>query len=85
VAKLANIQGTDGGSVTIALPADLTLYHARRDLIAKRNAERDPIKRGQINVLIEQLSNYDRATGMQRMALAGAIKAQLNRMGSIQG
>ena len=61
------------------------MYHARRDLIAKRNAETDPIKRGQINVLIEQLTNYDRATGMQRMALASAIKAQLNRMAPIQG
>lgn len=57
--------------------ADFSLYHTRRDLIAKRNATDDPVKREQINILIEQLTNYDRATGMQRLALATAIERQM--------
>jgi hypothetical protein len=43
----------------LALPSDFSLYHARRHLIAKQSAASDPVKREQINILIEQLTNYD--------------------------
>lgn len=65
-------------------PADFSLYHARRDLTAKRNAERDPIKRGQINMLIEMLQNYDEARrnleGTVADGLAAAIDRQMKLM-----
>lgn len=81
--ELANIHGTDGGSVTEALPelnpaANFDLYRRRQELIAKRNATDDPVKREQIGILIEQLTTFDRATGMQRLALAPAIERQMN-------
>lgn len=78
--KTANIQGTDGGSVTLALPANFGLYRRRQELIAKRNAEKDPIERERINILIQMLESYDRATGMQRLAMATAIRTQMELM-----
>lgn len=74
--KLMNIHGTDGGSVTLALPADFSLYHTRRDLIAKRNATSDPVKREQINVLIGMIEAFDKASD-ERYGLAKAIERQV--------
>ena len=52
------------------------MYHARRDLIAKRNATTDPVKRAQINVLIEMLDTFDKLSG-DRYEMAKAIERQV--------
>lgn len=69
--------GTVGSADVLNPAANFDLYRRRQELIAKRNATTDPVKREQINILIEQLTNYDRATGMQRLAMAPAIERQM--------
>ncbi len=71
---------TQGSSLNV--PADFTLYQTRRDLIAKRSATADPIRRERINVLIEQLGEYDRATGQRRLEIGARIAAQMQLMAS---
>jgi hypothetical protein len=76
--KTVNIHETDGGSVTIALPADLALYNASRDLIAKRKATTDPVKREQINLLLGQIQELELTSDPYRKAsLTKAIEIQL--------
>jgi hypothetical protein len=75
--KTVNIHETDGGSVTIALPADFSLYHARRGLIAKRNAEQDSVKREQINLLLGQMESFHKAEPERKASLTKAIEIQL--------
>lgn len=80
--ETVNTHRTSGDSLTVVLPelnqpANFDIYRRRQELIAKRNAEQDPVKREQLNLLIEQIGSYDRATGMQRMAMAAAIERQM--------
>jgi hypothetical protein len=75
--KTVNIHETDGGSVTGVLPADFSLYHARRDLTAKRNAEQDSVKREQINLLLGQMESFDKAEPERKASLTKAIEIQL--------
>jgi hypothetical protein len=58
-------------------PANFDLYQTRRDLTAKRNAEKDPVKREQINLLLEQLENLDKAEPERKASLTKAIEIQL--------
>jgi hypothetical protein len=65
--ETVNTHRTSGRSLTEVLPgADFSLYHARRDLTAKRNAEQDPVKREQINLLLEQMENSTRQSPSAR-------------------
>lgn len=41
-------------------PANFENYRARQQLIAKRNATDDPVKRESINILIEQMNEHDK-------------------------
>lgn len=58
-------------------PANFDLYRRRQELTAKRNAEKDPVKREQINILLEQLENFDKADPERKASLTEAIEIQL--------
>lgn len=58
-------------------PANFDLYHARRDLTAKRNAEQDPVKRERLNLLLEQMTEFDKAEPARRSELQAKIVDQL--------
>jgi hypothetical protein len=62
--------------MTLNPPADFSLHNARRGLIEKRNFTTDPVKREQLTLLIEQITEFDRASD-RRMELAQAIERQL--------
>ena len=47
-------------------PANFDLYHARRALIAKRNAASDPVRKEQLQILIEQCDLREPAAAMAR-------------------
>jgi hypothetical protein len=61
--------------------ASFDLYHARRDLTAKRNAEQDSVKREQINLLLEQMENLDKAEPERKVSLTKAIEIQIGVIG----
>jgi hypothetical protein len=76
--ETVNTHRTSGRSLTQVLPgADFSLYHARRDLTAKRNATSDPVKREQINLLVEQMESFDKAEPERKASLTKAIEIQL--------
>jgi hypothetical protein len=62
---------------SLDVPADFSLYHARRDLTAKRNAERNSVKREQIKLLLEQMESFDKAEPERKASLTKAIEIQL--------
>lgn len=58
-------------------PANFDLYQARRDMNAKRNAEQDPIKRERLNLLLEQMTELDKAEPERRPGLQAKVADQL--------
>src|SRR5689334_14724626 len=66
---------TQGGSLSV--PANFDWYLARRDLYRRRAHTNDPIKREQINILIQQCDEFERAQGQLRADLADNITRQM--------
>lgn len=68
-------------------PANFDFYWQRKNLIAKRNAEQDQIKREQINLLLEQLEECakidprnSREDAERKAGLAANIERQMKLM-----
>ncbi len=56
-------------------PADLSTFNLRRELIAAQRATSDPVRRDQLQILIEQCDRRD----------PGAVKAMARQAGVIDG
>lgn len=61
--------------MTLHPPANFDAYHMRRDWTAKRNAEKDPTRRGAINTLLEMIAKHEEALRDGDHKRAAEIKA----------